>query len=140
LAASTGAGLAGFAGSRIGALFMWNFEPLFIAKRFFALGSGVFPALNQEGEMIMHRETIGPVSLTVSTDYFVCHCEGTGWILIKGKGVKECSCRILAKTIRKLKRIPPESERLRGFCPVISQDIGGSTSNSQRTKEMLGYL
>ena len=63
--------------------------------------------------MIMHRETIRPVSLTVSTDNFVCHCEGTGWILIKGRGVKECSCRILAKTIRKFKRIPPEYEHLR---------------------------
>jgi len=77
------------------------------------LGASVFPASNQEGEMIINRETIRPVSLTAPTDNFVCHCEGTGWILIEGKGVKECSCRILAKTIRKLKRIPPEYEHLR---------------------------
>jgi hypothetical protein len=78
-----------------------------------ALGAGVFPASNQEGEMIINRETIRPVSLTASTDNFVCHCEGTGWILIEGKGVKECGCRIRTKTIRKLERIPPEYEHLR---------------------------
>src|SRR5262245_13804201 len=71
------------------------------------------PASNQEGEMIINRETIRPVSLTAPTDNFVCHCEGAGWILIEGKGVKECGCRIRAKTIRKLERIPPEYEHLR---------------------------
>ena len=63
--------------------------------------------------MIINRETIRPVSLAAPTDNFVCHCEGTGWILIEGKGVKECGCRIRAKTIRKLERIPPEYEHLR---------------------------
>jgi hypothetical protein len=61
----------------------------------------------------MHQETIRPASLTGSTDNYVCHCEGTGWILIEGKGVKECDCRVRAKTIRKLERIPPEYEHLR---------------------------
>jgi len=78
-----------------------------------ALSAGVFPASTQEGDMIMHRGTIRPVSLTISTDNFVCHCEGIGWIVIEGKGAKECGCRIRAKTIRKLERIPPEYERLR---------------------------
>ena len=61
----------------------------------------------------MYSETIRPASLTGSTDNFVCQCNGTEWILIEGKGVKECSCRILAKTNRKLKRIPLEYEHLR---------------------------
>src|SRR5262249_44585854 len=78
-----------------------------------ALGASVFPASNQEGEMIINQETIRPVSFIASTDNFVCHCEGTGWILIEGKGAKECGCRIRAKTIRMLERIPPEYERLR---------------------------
>jgi hypothetical protein len=77
------------------------------------LGAAVFPASNQEGEMIINRDTIRPVSLIASTDNFACHCEGTGWILIEGKGAKECGCRIRAKIIRKLERIPPEYERLR---------------------------
>ena len=33
--------------------------------------------------------------------------------MIGGKGVKECGCRIRAKAIRKLERIPPEYEHLR---------------------------
>lgn len=61
----------------------------------------------------MHREIIRPVSLVSSADNFVCHCDGTGWVFIEGKGVKECNCRIRAKTIRKLERIPPEYEHLR---------------------------
>ncbi len=77
------------------------------------LGAGLLPASNQWDEMIMHRSTIQPVSLIASTDNSVCHCEGTGWVLIEGKGVKECGCRIRAKTIRKLERIPPEYEHLR---------------------------
>jgi hypothetical protein len=84
-----------------------------VPRKVMTLGAGVFPASNQEDDMIMHRATIRPVSLIASTDNSVCHCEGTGWILIEGKGLKECDCRIREKTIRKLERIPPEYERLR---------------------------
>lgn len=63
--------------------------------------------------MIINRETIRPASLTASTDHSVCHCQGTGWVVVEGKGAQQCGCRIRAKTIRKLERIPPEYEHLR---------------------------
>jgi len=42
-----------------------------------------------------------------------CDCDGTGWNLVEGKGVRECLCRIQAWLAQKLDRIPPEYERLR---------------------------
>jgi DNA replication protein DnaC len=42
-----------------------------------------------------------------------CECEGTGWRLIEGAGVRECQCRLDAKLERKLASIPTEYERLR---------------------------
>jgi DNA replication protein DnaC len=78
-----------------------------------ALGAGVFPAPNQEGEMIIDRETLRPTSLTASTGNSVCHCQETGWVVVEGKGAKECGCRVRAKAIRRLERIPPEYEHLR---------------------------
>src|SRR5581483_7419547 len=62
---------------------------------------------------MMSCETIRLVSLNPSTNHFVCHCQGTGWVVVEGKGAQECGCRIRAKIIRKLERIPPEYEHLR---------------------------
>ena len=59
------------------------------------------------------RETIRLASLKPPPDHVVCHCQGTGWVVVEGKGAQECGCRILAKTTRKLERIPPEYEHLR---------------------------
>jgi hypothetical protein len=42
-----------------------------------------------------------------------CICDGTGWILIESKGVRECGCRIRDRITRKLNRVPPEYEQIR---------------------------
>ncbi|MCI0390531.1 MAG: hypothetical protein MOB07_17440 [Acidobacteria bacterium] len=52
-------------------------------------------------------------SLPNSTCTPVCNCEATGWLLVEGRGVRECSCRAQARLKRKLEQIPSEYERLR---------------------------
>lgn len=66
--------------------------------------------------MIIDQKTLRPASLTAPTGSSVCHCQGTGWVVVEGKGAHECGCRVRAKTIRKLERIPPEYEHLRLEC------------------------